>query len=226
MDRGAEFITSTIKVLIEASTPRHCPKRAPQASLPDYILRHVRGINRLRKALKILRNPVDKANWSHKVHLVREMVKEYWNSTCWREADTWRTNINLEKSTATLFTWKRKFYRLAPLRMFGEQIRWVEIVDYLGLTLDTKLTWRQHCIERHNKTELALPQCPCAKNPAQRTSEVKKRLFTPVSRLFPSGLETYGRFRHVWIPSSCLFSLDYHPSPCGIFVLYSVSCAE
>nr|CAD7204367.1 unnamed protein product [Timema douglasi] len=49
---------------------------------------------------------------------------------------TWRTSINVEKSTAMLFTWKRKFYRPAPPRLFGEQIRWADSVKYLGLTLD------------------------------------------------------------------------------------------
>nr|CAD7462034.1 unnamed protein product [Timema tahoe] len=34
---------------------------------------------------------------------------------------TWRTSINVEKSTVVLFTRKRKFYRPAPLRLFGDQ---------------------------------------------------------------------------------------------------------
>nr|CAD7399044.1 unnamed protein product [Timema poppensis] len=60
---------------------------------------------------------------------------------------TWRTSINVEKSTTVLFTWKRKYYRPAPLRLFGEQIRWADIAKYLGLRLDTKLTWKLHCNE-------------------------------------------------------------------------------
>nr|CAD7396222.1 unnamed protein product [Timema poppensis] len=58
---------------LEASTPRHRPRRAPQASLPDFILRHVQEKNRLRKAWKISRNPADKANWSRKVHVDRTL---------------------------------------------------------------------------------------------------------------------------------------------------------
>ncbi|CAG2058629.1 unnamed protein product [Timema podura] len=61
-------------------TPRHRPKRVPQASLPDSILRHVREINRLRKTWQISRDLVDKPNWSRKVHVVREMIQEYRNS--------------------------------------------------------------------------------------------------------------------------------------------------
>nr|CAD7592658.1 unnamed protein product [Timema genevievae] len=69
---------------------------------------------------------------------------------------TWRTSINVEKSTAVLFTWKRKCYRPAPLQLFGEQIRWADSAKYLGLTLDTKLTWRLHCTERLTKAKQRL----------------------------------------------------------------------
>nr|CAD7451893.1 unnamed protein product [Timema tahoe] len=69
---------------------------------------------------------------------------------------TWRTSINVEKSTAVLFTWKRKFYMPAPLRLFGEQIRWADSVKYLVLTLDSKLTGRLHCTERLNKARQRL----------------------------------------------------------------------
>nr|CAD7409541.1 unnamed protein product [Timema cristinae] len=108
IDRGAEFITSAIKGSLEASTPRHRPKRAPQASLPDSILRHVREKNRLRKAWQISRDPVDKANWSRKVHAVREMVREYRNSVwedkieslCVQDRSLWQMTRNLMRVPA------------------------------------------------------------------------------------------------------------------------------
>nr|CAD7459207.1 unnamed protein product [Timema tahoe] len=62
IDRGAELITSAI----EASAPRHRPKKKPRASLPDFILRHVREKNRLRRAWQISRDPVDKATGATK----------------------------------------------------------------------------------------------------------------------------------------------------------------
>nr|CAD7267946.1 unnamed protein product [Timema shepardi] len=74
IDYGVEFITSTIKEAFEASTLRYLPNRTLQASLPDYILRHVREKNWLRRAWKILSDPVHKANCRRKVHAVREMV--------------------------------------------------------------------------------------------------------------------------------------------------------
>nr|CAD7434834.1 unnamed protein product [Timema monikensis] len=108
IDRGAEFITSAIKGSLEASTPRHRPKRTPQASLPDSILRHVREKNRLRKAWQISRDPVDKANWSRKVHAVREMVREYRNSVwedkieslCVQDRSLWQMTRNLMRVPA------------------------------------------------------------------------------------------------------------------------------
>nr|CAD7409120.1 unnamed protein product [Timema cristinae] len=108
IDCGAEIITSAIKGSLEASTPRHRPKRAPQASLRDSILRHVREKIRLRKAWQILRDPVDKANWSCKVHAVREMVREYRNSVwedkieslCVQDRSLWQMTRNLMRVPA------------------------------------------------------------------------------------------------------------------------------
>ncbi|CAG2057602.1 unnamed protein product [Timema podura] len=63
---------------------------------------------------------------------------------------------SVQLSTAVFFTWKRKCYRPAPLQLFGEQIRWADSAKYLGLTLDTKLTWRLHCTERLTKAKQRL----------------------------------------------------------------------
>nr|CAD7256257.1 unnamed protein product [Timema shepardi] len=52
----------------------------------------------------------------------------------------------------------------------------------------------------HDRLIRRRPNLHAQNNPGQRTSGEKKRLFTQVSRLFPSGLETYGRLHRVWIP--------------------------
>ncbi|CAG2055594.1 unnamed protein product [Timema podura] len=108
IDRGAEFITSAIKGLLEASTSWNRPKRVPQDSLPDSILRHAQEKNLLRKSWQISRDPVDKANWICKVHVVREMVQEYRNSV-WedkikslfvQDRSLWRMTRNLMRVPA------------------------------------------------------------------------------------------------------------------------------
>nr|CAD7448940.1 unnamed protein product [Timema bartmani] len=66
IDRGAEFITSAINKRVARSFDAEAP--------------HVWEKNRLRRAWQISSDPVDKANWSQKVHAVREMVQEYRNS--------------------------------------------------------------------------------------------------------------------------------------------------
>nr|CAD7196250.1 unnamed protein product [Timema douglasi] len=49
----------------------------------------------------------------------------------------------------------------------------------------------------HDRLIRRRPNVHAQNNPGQRTSGEKKRLFSPVSRLFPSGLETYGRLHRL-----------------------------
>ena len=39
-----------------------------------------------------------------------------------------------------MFTWKRK-WNYYPLKLMGEEIQLVDRVTYLGVTLDSKLSW-------------------------------------------------------------------------------------
>jgi hypothetical protein len=54
----------------------------------------------------------------------------------------WRIAINVSKSTAVLFAkTTRCTQRPRPVQLFGEPIQWVDTARYLGVTLDTRLTW-------------------------------------------------------------------------------------
>ncbi|KAJ1126041.1 hypothetical protein NDU88_004454 [Pleurodeles waltl] len=55
----------------------------------------------------------------------------------------WRMNLNTSKATETLFT--RKLIKKHPqVCLNGEEIKWESSISYLGVTLDSKLSWRNH----------------------------------------------------------------------------------
>jgi hypothetical protein len=57
----------------------------------------------------------------------------------------WRIAINVSKSTAIIFACAgRRFIQPPPVTLFAEPIELVDIILYLGVTLDTRLTWSPH----------------------------------------------------------------------------------
>jgi len=57
----------------------------------------------------------------------------------------WRITINVSKSTAIIFARAgRRFIQHRPVTLFGEPNEWVDTNRYLGVTLDTRLTWSPH----------------------------------------------------------------------------------
>jgi len=54
----------------------------------------------------------------------------------------WRKAINVSNSTAIIFARAgRRFIQPRPVTLFGEPIQWVDTTRYLGVTLDSRLTW-------------------------------------------------------------------------------------
>jgi hypothetical protein len=51
--------------------------------------------------------------------------------------------MNVSKSTAVLFV-KSATHIQNPEQFFGEPIEWVQTAHFLGVTLDTGLTWSAH----------------------------------------------------------------------------------
>jgi hypothetical protein len=57
----------------------------------------------------------------------------------------WRIAINVSKSAAVLVAnTARLIQKPRPVQFLGEPIQWVETARYLGVTLDTQLTWAAH----------------------------------------------------------------------------------
>jgi hypothetical protein len=57
----------------------------------------------------------------------------------------WRIAINVSKCTMVLSAkTTRHIQRPRPVQLFGEPIKWVDTAQYLGVTLDTWLTWSMH----------------------------------------------------------------------------------
>jgi hypothetical protein len=53
--------------------------------------------------------------------------------------------ISVSKSTAVLFVKAaRRIQKPRAVQFLGEPIQWVETARYLGVTLDTQLTWYAH----------------------------------------------------------------------------------
>ncbi|GFX50266.1 RNA-directed DNA polymerase from mobile element jockey [Trichonephila clavipes] len=56
----------------------------------------------------------------------------------------WRIKINVAKSQAIIFIKGQYRNRLQELKLFRSNIPWVREVEYLGVTLDSKLTFNSH----------------------------------------------------------------------------------
>ena len=66
--------------------------------------------------------------------------------------------LSCEKTFATMFTWKRK-WNYYPIVMNGQEIQLVDRVTYLGVTLDSKLSWIPHISDKSAKASRCLLMC-------------------------------------------------------------------
>ena len=58
-------------------------------------------------------------------------------------ADKWKIELNDSKTEATIFT-RRRPKILSNITINGSKIEWLDMVKYLGVTLDKKLTFANH----------------------------------------------------------------------------------
>ena len=89
---------------------------------------------------------------SRKPTLLVSYLESYLNDLQ-RWLSEWRIAITVSKSTAIKFARAgRRFIQPRPDTLLGEPIKWVETTRYLGLTLDTQLTWSPHIDQVRKKT--------------------------------------------------------------------------
>ena len=68
-------------------------------------------------------------------------------------------SVNPKKTEMVLFTRRRKLDGFKPIRVFGEELNRSTEVKYLGVILDSKLTWQAHLTNKYNKAILTFWQC-------------------------------------------------------------------
>lgn len=61
--------------------------------------------------------------------------------------NTWRLKVNATKSQAVTFTRRRVLDNVPDLRVADGTVPWTSKAHYLGVTLDSKLTWKNHVDE-------------------------------------------------------------------------------
>jgi hypothetical protein len=70
--------------------------------------------------------------------------------------DRWKLKLNESKTEAILFTNKRSTCYTNPIIINNKAIPWAPQVKYLGLIMDSKLTWSKHIKHISNKTNIAI----------------------------------------------------------------------
>lgn len=101
---------------------------------------------------------------------------------------TWRIGVNADKSSALFLTKRRK----APDRnitIFDREVPWRDQAKYLGITIDQKMTWKNHISTCTNKTKMALSRLYCLLcRSSKLSSENKIRIYKTIIR----PMMTYG----------------------------------
>ncbi|GFV23914.1 RNA-directed DNA polymerase from mobile element jockey [Trichonephila clavipes] len=91
----------------------------------------------------------------------------------------WRIKINVGKSQAVIFKKGQYRNRLQELKLFRSSIPWVRQVEYLGVTLDSKLTFNSHL----RKITCKFKRILCILHPLLNRSSIlslrSKRLCSP-----------------------------------------------
>ncbi|GFV95147.1 RNA-directed DNA polymerase from mobile element jockey [Trichonephila clavipes] len=95
--------------------------------------------------------------------------------------DKWKISINVEKSTAIIFT--KKHSLPPPIIMYNKQIPWSQEAKYLGIIFDTHLTWKQHILYARDKFQkIMFKLYPLIGQNSHLSTENKVLLYTAVMR--------------------------------------------
>lgn len=112
----------------------------------------------------------------------------------------WRVKINADKSTAVLFT-RRRQRPPDALVLQGDELPWRSEARYLGVILDSKLTWKSHIDAMANRAKAALVNLYALINRRSKLDPLRKiRLYKAVIRptmTYASSVWGYAAHSHV-----------------------------
>ena len=97
----------------------------------------------------------------------------------------WRIEVNPDKSQAVLFTKPRKrdLPSLSPISMYGKPIPWAKQAKYLGVTLDSHLSFREHIKKARDRASFVMGRLHFLLTARSSLSlKCKMRLYTAVIR--------------------------------------------
>ncbi|GFV69687.1 RNA-directed DNA polymerase from mobile element jockey [Trichonephila clavipes] len=95
--------------------------------------------------------------------------------------DKWKISINVEKSTAIIFT--KKLSLPPSITIYNKQIPWSQEAKYLGIIFDTHLTWKQHITYVRDKfRRIMFKLFPLIGRNSHLSIENKVLLYTAVMR--------------------------------------------
>jgi hypothetical protein len=95
-------------------------------------------------------------------HTVREIMQKALNVVMkWAVKEA--LNISTHKTAMVPFTNRKKIEGLGPLKLHGKDLKMLDEIRYLGVTLDSRLNWNQHLqkIIRKTQTTVALVRRTC-----------------------------------------------------------------
>jgi hypothetical protein len=95
-------------------------------------------------------------------NIVRELIQSALNMVAkWAVKDG--LNISPHKTAMVPFTNRRKIEGVRPLKLHSKDLKMLDEVKYLGVTLDSRLNWNQHLqkIIRKTQTTFAVVRRTC-----------------------------------------------------------------
>ena len=132
--------------------------------------------------LATLEGPAKGGNRGFNADHLREMTQKSLEAIM-----NWCTDNGLKLSTlkthTVMFTWRRKWEFSEPLTVNGTEISMRNSTKFLGVTLDSKLTWNEHIKNQCKKAKGILMQCRRAIGPTWGfTPKTMKWIYTAVVR--------------------------------------------
>ncbi|XP_046145898.1 uncharacterized protein LOC123989236 [Osmia bicornis bicornis] len=126
----------------------------------------------------------------HPLDLARRLQKAITLVESWCRSHS--LSVNPSKTELVLFTRRRRFYFKAP-HLFGTQLQLTDEVKYLGVTLDKKLTWKNHV---NKQTQKAISTYWACRRMFGPTWELKPRMVRWIYQAILEPIITYASI--VW----------------------------